>query len=161
MSKFLLNLLVQISKALVYSKINFYLEKNSPRHFRPTWPFGPIFFFFYRPIFLPSLTGPRPSGRPSPPHGPRPAQPTARPPDRPSPPHAFFLLPHRRRARMVPPPAGLAPPPRSPRRSHRKRRTATSISPSFPPINRRHSPPLQSWKPAPSTPPLKLLQAGH
>jgi hypothetical protein len=70
MSKFLLNLLVQISKAMVYSKINFYSEKYSPGHFRPTRPFGPIFFFFYRPIFLPSPTGPRPSGRPSPPHGP-------------------------------------------------------------------------------------------
>jgi hypothetical protein len=65
MSKFLQNLLVQISKALVYSKINFYSENNSPRHFRPTQPFGPIFFFFYRPIFLPSPTGPRPHGRPS------------------------------------------------------------------------------------------------
>jgi hypothetical protein len=70
----------------------------------------------------------------------RPAQPTARPPGRPSPPHTFFLLPHRRRARTAPLPAGLAPPPQSPRRSHRKRKTTASIFPSFPPINRRHSP---------------------
>jgi hypothetical protein len=139
MSKFLLNLLVQISKALVYSKINFYLEKNSLRHFWPTRPFGPIFFFFYRPIFLPSPTRPWPSGRPSPQH-------------------TFFLLPHRRRARTAPPPTCLAPPPRSLRRSHRKRKMAASISPSYPPINRCHSPPLQSRKPAPSTQPLKLLQ---
>jgi hypothetical protein len=45
MSKFLLNILVQISKALVYSKIKFYLEKNFPRHFRPIQPFGPVSFF--------------------------------------------------------------------------------------------------------------------
>jgi hypothetical protein len=44
MSKFFLNLLVQISKALVYSKIKFYSEKNFPRHFRPTRPSGPVFF---------------------------------------------------------------------------------------------------------------------
>jgi hypothetical protein len=44
MSKFLLDLLVQISKALVYSKIKFYSKKNFPRHFRPTQPFGPVSF---------------------------------------------------------------------------------------------------------------------
>jgi hypothetical protein len=37
MSKFLLNLLVQISKALVYSKIKFYSENFFP-HFRPNRP---------------------------------------------------------------------------------------------------------------------------
>jgi hypothetical protein len=47
MSKFLLNLLVQISKALVYSKIKFYSEKNFPRHFQPIRPFGPVILFFY------------------------------------------------------------------------------------------------------------------
>jgi hypothetical protein len=45
-SKFLLNLLVQIFKALVYSKIKFYSNKNFPRHFRPIRPLGPISFFF-------------------------------------------------------------------------------------------------------------------
>jgi hypothetical protein len=44
MSKFLLNLLVQIYKALVYSKINFFLKKSSPQILahpaqpRPRWP---------------------------------------------------------------------------------------------------------------------------
>jgi hypothetical protein len=37
MSKFLLNLLVQISKALIYSKIKFYSEIFFP-HFRPNRP---------------------------------------------------------------------------------------------------------------------------
>jgi hypothetical protein len=149
MSKFLLNLLVQISKDLVYSKIKFYSEKNFfPRHFRPVRPFGPL--FFYRPIFPPLPTGPRPSGRPSPPARPN------RPP--------FFFLPHRSRARTAPPPAGLAPPPRSPRRLHRKRRTTASNPPSFPPINQRHSPSSISetgaFNPAieaPSSRPLKAL----
>jgi hypothetical protein len=49
-SKFLLNLLVQISKAMVYSKIKFYSEKKFFCHFRPIRPFGPAaahsFFFF-------------------------------------------------------------------------------------------------------------------
>jgi hypothetical protein len=64
MSKFLLNLLVQISKALGYSKIKFYSEKNFPRHFRPSH--GPFFFSNQSSFFLPSPTGPRPLGRPSP-----------------------------------------------------------------------------------------------
>jgi hypothetical protein len=142
MSKFFLNILVQISKALVYSKINFYSEKNSPRHFRPHLAFRPNHLFLlpadFPPLphwataFRPTQPTTRPSGRPSPPHG---------PPGRPSPPHAFFLLPHRRRARTTPPPAGLTSPPRSPQRSHRKRKIAASIFPSFPPINRHHSPP--------------------
>jgi hypothetical protein len=48
MSKFLLNLLVQIYKALVYSKINFFLKKSSPQILahpaqpRPRWPALPI-----------------------------------------------------------------------------------------------------------------------
>jgi hypothetical protein len=68
MSKFLLNLLVQISKALVYSKIKFYSEKNFPRHFRPIRPsHDPLSFFSNRPIFprLPQWAS-----------APRPAQPT-------------------------------------------------------------------------------------
>jgi hypothetical protein len=64
MSKFLLNFLVQISKALVYSKIKFYSEKNFPRHF---WP---SLLFFYRPMFPPLPHWASAS---------RPAQPTARP----------------------------------------------------------------------------------
>jgi hypothetical protein len=74
MSKFLLNLLVQISKALVYSKIKFYSEKNFP-HFWPNRPssqpahrtFGPAtdhFSFPSRPAAFPP-TRPRPLGRPS------------------------------------------------------------------------------------------------
>jgi hypothetical protein len=102
MSKFLLNLLVQISKALVYSKIKFYSEKNFPRHFRPIQPFGPAMahsFLFQPAVFLPPL-----------PHwasASRTAQPilTAQS-------ATFFFLPHRSRARTVPP-AGLAPPPGS------------------------------------------------
>jgi hypothetical protein len=113
MSKFLLNLLVQIFKALVYSKIKFYSEKNFPRHFRPTRSFGPVFFSSPPPLGHGLLAGPA--------H--RTAQPTT-----------FFHLPHQRRARTVLLPVGLAPPPRSPRRFHRKRKMAASNSPSFPPL---------------------------
>jgi hypothetical protein len=146
MSKFLLNLLVQISKALVYSKNQILFGKE----FSPSLSAHPAFrpsLFFYRPIFPPLSIGPRPSGRPSPPARPN------RPP--------FFFLPHQSRARTASPPAGLAPPPRSPRSLHRKRKMAASNPPSFHPINRRHSPPLQSRKLAPSTLPLKLLQASN
>jgi hypothetical protein len=74
MSKFFLNLLVQISKALVYSKIKFYSEKNFP-HFRPNRPSSqpahPDFFSFPSGHFPPPLpTRPRPLGRPGSPHGP-------------------------------------------------------------------------------------------
>jgi hypothetical protein len=131
MSKFLLNLLVQISKALVYSKINFYSEKNSPRHFRPTRPFGPIFFFFYRPIFLPSPTGPRPSSQPSPPHGP-PAGPAHRTPSSTSRTDAG-------RARRCRRPASRRLPGRPDAPTEREKRP--HLFPlSFPPINRRHPP---------------------
>jgi hypothetical protein len=41
MSKFLLNLLVQISKALVYSKIQFLFEKESSSDFSPSDPAPP------------------------------------------------------------------------------------------------------------------------
>jgi hypothetical protein len=83
MSKFLLNLLVQISKALVYSKIKFYSEKN----FSPSLSAHPAFqpshglFFFSQPFFLPPL-----------PHwasASRPAQPTLT-----AQPDTFFFLPH-------------------------------------------------------------------
>jgi hypothetical protein len=129
MSKFLLNLLVQNSKALVYSKIKFYSEKNFPRHFRPIWPFSPATaqsLFINRPIFPPL------------PHWAsaiRPAQPTIT-----AQPATGRLLPPAPKPSTAPPPAGLTPPPRSPRRLHRKRKTAASNSPLFPPINRRHPP---------------------
>jgi hypothetical protein len=54
MSKFLLNLLVQISEALVYSKIKFYSKKKFS-HFRPNQP---------------SSQPAHPDFRPSSPHGP-------------------------------------------------------------------------------------------
>jgi hypothetical protein len=42
MSKFLLNLLVQISKALVNSKVQFLIQKISFLRFRPGRPCGPL-----------------------------------------------------------------------------------------------------------------------
>jgi hypothetical protein len=82
MSKFILNLLLQISKALVYSKIKFYSEKNfsftlnpiGPAASRPIQPFGPAathFFLFSTGHFSP----PSPLGLgllagPAHPHGP-------------------------------------------------------------------------------------------
>jgi hypothetical protein len=67
MSKFLLNLLVQISKAFVYSKIQILFGNNYPQlsahpAFRPSH--GP-FQFFLQPAAPPLPTGPRPLGRPS------------------------------------------------------------------------------------------------
>jgi hypothetical protein len=58
MSKFLLNLLVQISKAFVYSKIQILFKNNSPQlsahpAFRPSR--GPFLFFFNRPLPLSPL----------------------------------------------------------------------------------------------------------
>jgi hypothetical protein len=69
-SKFLLNLLVQISKALVYSKIKFYSEKNFSRHFRPIRPFGPVSFFFTGQFSLPFPLGLGLPASPAHPHGP-------------------------------------------------------------------------------------------
>jgi hypothetical protein len=67
MSKFLLNLLLQISKAFVYSKIQILFGNNSSQisahlAFRPSR--GP-FFFFFQPAAPPLPTGPQPLGRPS------------------------------------------------------------------------------------------------
>jgi hypothetical protein len=68
MLKFFLNLLVQISKAMVYSKIKFYSEKFFPVTSGPSslsaqpWP---ILFFSFQPAAPPLPTGPRPHGRPS------------------------------------------------------------------------------------------------
>jgi hypothetical protein len=93
MSKFLLNLLVQISKGMVYSKIKFYLEKNFSRHFRPIRPFGPaaahsFFLLSNRPLPLfplglgltAGLAGPRAGGAPPNCHLPHRKPPPAAPP---------------------------------------------------------------------------------
>jgi hypothetical protein len=56
MSKFLLNLLLQMSKALVYSKIKFYSEKSFSFTFGPSGLSAqprPIFFLFNLPFFSP------------------------------------------------------------------------------------------------------------
>jgi hypothetical protein len=115
MSKFLLNLLLQISKALVYSKIKFYSEKNFP-HFWPNrpssqpahpdfWPSRSLYFPF-QPGVPPLPTGPRPLHRPS------------------RPPSSSSRRPHGR---------PRCPPPEE------KKQTAGSI-PLHSPINQRHSP---------------------
>jgi hypothetical protein len=80
MSKLLLNLLVQISKAFVYSKIKFYLEKKfltfgptGPAASQPIQTFGPaaaLFSLSNRPSPRSLPTEPRPLGQPSSPHGP-------------------------------------------------------------------------------------------
>jgi hypothetical protein len=93
MSKFLLNLLVQISKAMVYSKIKFYSEKNFSRHFWPIRPFGPavahsFFLLSNRPLPLFPLglgltagpAGPRTGGAPPNCHLPHRKTPPAAPP---------------------------------------------------------------------------------
>jgi hypothetical protein len=90
MSKFLLNLLVQISKALVYSKIKFYSEKNFSPSLSAHLAFRPSLFL---PADFPS---PPPLGLALP----------AGPAHRTAQPATFFLLPHRRQARMALPPAG-------------------------------------------------------
>jgi hypothetical protein len=76
MSKFLLNLLVQNFKALVYSKIKFYSEKNffvGP--FALSAHRGPLIFSSLQPAAPPLPTGPRPLGRPISPS--RPGRPRA------------------------------------------------------------------------------------
>jgi hypothetical protein len=121
MSKFPLNLLVQNSKALVYSKIKFYSEKNFSRHFRPIRPFSPVSFFFLsnRLIFPPLPHWASAS---------RLAQRT-----RTAQPATFFFLLHRSRARPAQP-AGLAPPPGStPTPPSEEKKTAASI-PFIPPL---------------------------
>jgi hypothetical protein len=93
MSKFLLNLLVQISKAMVYSKIKFYSEKN---FFITSSPSGlsaqpqPILIFFLfstgRPLFPLGLglmagpAGPRAASTPPNRHLPHRKTPPAAPP---------------------------------------------------------------------------------
>jgi hypothetical protein len=142
MSKFLLNLLVQISKVLVYSKIKFYSEKNFPHHFRPTRPFSPVFFFTGR-FSLPSPTGPRPPGRPS-------------TPARPNRPPASSFHTDDRRARRCRRPAS--------RRLHGRPDASTGrkdngrINPHHFPITRRHFPSSITGNQRLQRRPLKLLQ---
>jgi hypothetical protein len=127
MSKFLLNLLVQISKALVYSKIKFYSEKNFPATFGPSGLSAqprPIFFFSTSRFSPPSQLGLSLSAGPAHPHGPTghlllpPApEPSA---------HGTAGRPH-------------AAPTVDPDASTGRKKTATSI-PIHSPINRRHFP---------------------
>jgi hypothetical protein len=107
MSKFLLNLLVQISKAMVYSKIKFYSEKKFfsllPAHpaFRPSR--GPFLFFCSSRTPIPLATGPRPHGRPSwPARRWRPAE-SSPPPQEDSSSRAAFTLSSRPADRWTPP----------------------------------------------------------
>jgi hypothetical protein len=67
MSKFLINLLVQISKALVYSKIKFYSEKNFSITFGPA---AARFIFFSTGRFFPFPLGLGLLANPAHPHGP-------------------------------------------------------------------------------------------
>jgi hypothetical protein len=108
MSKFLLNLLLQISKAMVYLKIKLLFRKEffltfgptGPAASRPIRPFGPAAAH----LFLFS-TGQSPPPSPHWASASRQAQLalTAQP-------AVFFLLPHQSQAHKPPPPAGLAPP---------------------------------------------------
>jgi hypothetical protein len=78
MSKFLLNLLLQISKDLVSSKIKLLFGKEIFLTFSPigpaaSWPFGPVaahFFLFNRAFSPPSPLGLGLSVGPAHPHGP-------------------------------------------------------------------------------------------
>jgi hypothetical protein len=77
MSKFLLNLLLQISKALVYLKIKFLFKKEFFLHFRPNRPSGQPTHPAFRPSHGPPPLSLRPAhlAFPSPPSltcGPRP-----------------------------------------------------------------------------------------
>jgi hypothetical protein len=126
MSKFLINLLVQISKALVYSKIKFYSEKNFSVAFGPSGLSAqprPIFFSF-PPAFPPLPTGPRPLDRPISPSRPSRsrsggARPDCRLPHEKTPPAAPPLPSPRPAGRWSPPviphlwlhPSSAAPPP--------------------------------------------------
>jgi hypothetical protein len=65
MSKFLLNLLLQISKALVNSKIQFLIQKFIFPDFRPGRPQGPLGLWPSRPIGRTAPRWPKAPGRPS------------------------------------------------------------------------------------------------
>jgi hypothetical protein len=73
MSKSLLNLLVQISKAFVYSKIKILFGKEFFGHFRPIRPFGPgttRFLLYSTGHFFPFPLGLSLSASPANTHGP-------------------------------------------------------------------------------------------
>jgi hypothetical protein len=97
MSKFLINILVQIFKALVYSKIKFYSEKNFSITFGPAMPV----FFSFQPAVFPLSDWASASRPPQLTHTAQPA--------------IFFLLLHRSQERTTPLPAGLTPPHGRPR----------------------------------------------
>jgi hypothetical protein len=124
MSKFLLNLLVKISKAMVYSKIKFYLEKN----FFPvtSGPAAAHSFFSSQPAAPPLPTRPRPLGRPS--HAAFAL--SSRPADRWTPPIIPHIRPTRARSRRDHLPPLPAPP--SPTSDATR---AFPTPPSFPPLN--------------------------
>jgi hypothetical protein len=139
MSKLVLNLLVQISKALIYSKIKFYSEKKFPATFGPA---AAHFFLVNQPFF-------------SPPHWAstsRPAQPTLT-----AQPATFFFLPHRSQARTTPP-ADLMSPPRSTLMPPSEEKKWPHQSPFIPPLIGAISPSsiTGNWRLQPG--PLKLLQ---
>jgi hypothetical protein len=145
MSKFLLNLLVQISKALVYSKIKFYSEKNFSVTFGPSGLSAqprPIFFLFNRPFFSPLPTGPRPLGRPS-------------PPSQPNWPPSFSSCIGTKRARCCRPASHR--PHGQPRRLHRKKKRPHQ-SPFIPPLISAISPSSITGNRRLQQGPLKLLQ---
>jgi hypothetical protein len=140
MSKVLLNLLLQISKALVYSKIKFYSEKNFPVNFGPA---AAHFFFFST------------SHSPPPPHwasASQLAQPTLT-----AQPATFFFLPHRSQARTAPP-AGLASPPRSTPMPPPEEKKWPHQSPFIPPLIGAISPSSITGNRRLQLGPLKLLQ---
>jgi hypothetical protein len=136
MSKFLQNLLVQISKILVYSKIKFYSEKNFP-HFRPS---RSLFFPFQPAVPPPLPTGPRPLGRPS----------------SPSRPNGHLLPPHR---------ADRAPPLPPPGLHHRRNRGAMPphLQPlnhsHYPPLNRSFMALKSPFTPPPVSPLMPAIIA--
>jgi hypothetical protein len=146
MSKFLLNLLVQIFKALVYSKIKFYSEKNFPVTFGPSGLSAqprPIFFLFNHPFPPPLPTGPRPLGQPSPTSRPN------RPPSSSSRTGAKRARSHRSASRR---PHGR------PRRLHRKKKKWPHQSPFIPQLISAISPSSKTDNRCLQLGPLKLLQ---
>jgi hypothetical protein len=146
MSKFILNLLVQIFKALVYSKIKFYSEKNFPVTFGPSGlsaQLRPIFFLFNHPFPPPPLHWASAS---------QPAQPTLT-----AQPATFFFLPHRSQARTEPS-AGLAPPPRSTSMPPPEEKKWPHQSPFIPQLISAISPSSKTDNRRLQLGPLKLLQ---
>jgi hypothetical protein len=133
---------VQISKALVYSKIKFYSEKNFSVTFGPSG-LSAHFFSFQLAVFLPPQHWASAS---------RPAQPTLT-----AQPTTFIFLPHRSQARTVPP-AGLAPPPRSTPTPPPEEKKWPHQSPFIPPLIGAISPSSITDNRRLQPGPLKLLQ---